>query len=626
MIKSVSASVNMNRTIATPNPKMWGVFYEEINHAGDGGLYAELIRNRSFADTRLPKGTVYYGGKVRTKNGHTEDFNISDPLPAWSLQKLPNCVAAMDLTTDNPRNPECAEQLRLTVAKAGDGIRLLNSGYWGISLVDQLYSVCVIIRSEKISSVKIGLCEKNGVVLGSSIINGITGSFVKYSFTLETAKNVRDARFFIEVKQEGTLYLDFVSLFPKFTYKQRESGLRADLMSMLEGIKPGFVRFPGGCVVEGINLQNAIHWKRTIGAMEDRPGHWDLWGYRCTDGLGMYEFCQMSEDLGADIMYVCNCAMSCQARSGELCDEAGVEAWLCDALDAVEYMLGETSTKWGAQRAAAGHEGKFPLRYIEIGNENSGKDYDRLYRKFYSAIRSELDKKYPGHDVTIISNCRVPDAVNEMVDDHFYTVPQYFVSRKNMYKDSDYKIYVGEYACNQEVGYGNLCSAISEAAFMCDMENSADNVRIASYAPLFCNENDRKWPVNLINFNGCEVYGIPSYYVQKLFAENKVSMVVEASDTPDLYITAGIDESSSHLIIKVVHFSDEYVSCAFEIKGIKEQVCDMILLTSMFPSDTNSAADIKNVCDVRLDKEIKADGFSHTFAPYSFVVFKIKLV
>jgi len=613
-----TVKINPDKIIGTPNPKMWGVFYEEINHAGDGGIYAELIRNRSFADSRLPEACVYAEQKAWTKLGFSVPFDNTDVLPGWKLRLGEEAEAKMELTVENPRNPECAEQLKLTVKKADGGVRICNEGFWGIPLRRQAYYGFCILRGEGITEVQVGLMYNSGVVCCTQTLE-VSGEFSKEMFELECPAEHENARFFVEVKQEGTLYLDFVTLFPDDTDQHRPYGFRKDLMDMLRDLKPGFVRFPGGCVVEGFNLQNAIYWKKTRGPIEDRPGHWDLWGYRATDGMGMLEFCQLAEDLNADLMYVANCGMSCQGRISELADEEGVEFWLQNALDAIEYISGEVDTPYGALRAQDGHPEPFALKYVEIGNENNGSDYHVRYRRFYA----EIKKKYP--ELILIANEMVPDAPMDMVDDHYYTKPEVFPGMHHSYEEDGVPVYIGEYACNQEVGYGNLKGAISDATIMIRMENRADRIRIASYAPLFCNDNNREWPVNLINFDQTHVFGIPSYEIQSLFSNWHVEQVCDAEcpivehAASNLHVTAGL-RGKSMLIVKAANYGTKEIEAEFAVDKKQWEVFRALIVASEKETDTNSLLFPHYVKTAETAVEYEADRVKLTMPPYSFAV------
>jgi len=615
-IMNKTVRIDTGKVIGTPNPKMWGIFYEEINHAGDGGLYAELIFNRNFADRELPEGSFYADGKVITPNNHRENFDLSDPLPGWTLKNSVGTTAVMKKIYDAPRNPKCAAQLQLTF----DGCaRLVNSGYWGINAKAGGYNGFIIARSADTASVKVGLMRKDGSVLASTVIDGIAAAYTKLPFALTVATPDSDARFFIEAEGKGTLVLDFVSLFPDDTC----GVFRRDLLDMLKGMKPGFLRFPGGCVVEGITLRNAIHWKDTVGPIEDRPGHWDLWDYRCTDGLGMLEFCLLGETLDADLMYVCNCGLSCQCRKNE--NAAGEEHdwWLQNALDGIEYICGDVTTTWGAKRAEDGHPAPFNLRYVEIGNENSGDLYAVRYKKF----REVIAQKYP--NLELIADERVEGAQYDLADDHYYVAPAQFPALCGKYDGPGEKVYVGEYACNQDVGYGNLLGAISDATFMTHMENCCDRVRIASYAPLFCNDNDRKWPVNLINFDRSRVFGLPSYYVQKLFALNAVDQVVAndseivAGASTNLFVTAGV--KGDELVIKAANFNPEAAATEFVSERIAAGEACVVLVAGEKETDTNSLLYPENVTDVQTTAAAQDGKLAIELPAWSFAVIRVKL-
>ena len=611
--------IDRNTVIATPNEKMWGIFYEEINHAGDGGIYGELIRNRTFADSNLPEGCFVADGKFRNPNGYEEPFKDSEPLPGWSVVPGYGAYGWMEKNEENPRNPQTPCQLMLT---AMGKVRLINEGYWGIPARKTGYYGFVIARAEGVDKLKVGICRRDGTILGCDEI-AVGSSFAKaeYSFDVETVDD--NARFFIEADGNCKVWFDFVTMFANDTYQGEKYGFRADLVQMLKDMKPGFLRFPGGCVVEGLTLENAIHWKKTIGPIEDRPGHFDLWGYRATDGLGMLEFCKLGELLGADLMYVFNCGMSCQARQSERASEAEFAQWLQDALDGIEYICGDVTTEWGARRAADGHPEPFNLRYLEIGNENWGEVYRENYQVFYDVLR----EKYP--NMTLISNFREPGMEYDLMDDHYYTNPRVFPTMNEKYAGEGDMVYVGEYACNSEVGYGNLLAAISEATFMTALENCADRVRIASYAPLFCNDHDRRWPVNLINFDNNHVFGLPSYYVQKLFACDTVEKVVSTDNnvvigkSDNLYLTAGVKGDT--LIIKAANFNPHRILSTFTCDGIAAGEASVSLVTGDKETDTNSLLYPEYVSESRFTIPTEDGSVNYEFAPYSFAVIRVKL-
>lgn len=329
------------------------------------------------------------------------------------------------------------------------------------------------------------------------------------------------ARFVIELEGTGTLLLDYVSLFPE-TFRNRINGLRNDIAQTLEALHPAFVRWPGGCIVEGIDLSNRIEWKKTIGDPKSRPGIYDTWGYRATMGFGYHEFLQFCEDIGAAGMFVCNAGIGCQGRVGDACREEDLDAFIQDALDAIDYALGDGTTEWSRKRVENGHPEPFPLQYVEIGNENWGPVYEKRYDRFYRAIKA----KYPR--LTLISTLGLGGQHRhervDMIDPHWYVAPEFFLSSSRLFDQQErggYAVYVGEYAVNQQVGGGNLLGALAEAAFLSGMERNSDLVKMASYAPLLENVNDRVWPTNLIWFDSHRVMGRSSYHVQKMYAENR---------------------------------------------------------------------------------------------------------
>jgi len=490
-------TVHVDRPGATISPLLYGLFFEEINRAGDGGLYAEMVHNRSFEDADKPVG--------------------------WSLTKSPGVEATMALDTSRPLNDKNRRSLRLDVTRLdrSDVFRVLlrNEGFKGMSIeAGAEYHLSLYARCAG------GLKGPLVVILGESQsaiaqIDGIGPEWKKFECTLRVAETTASARLMLAPCSTGTLWLDMVSLFPKETWKGRPNGLRPDLAEMLAAMKPAFVRFPGGCYVEGNKLANAFRWKDSIGDLAQRPGHWNLWGYRSTDGLGYHEYLQMCEDLKAEPLYVINCGMAHEDRVPV--DQMG--PWVQDALDAIEYANGPVTSKWGGLRAKAGHPAPFNLKYMEIGNENGGPLYQERYRLFYDAMKA----RYP--EIILVADERTTQRPTEILDEHYYNNPEFFIHNAERYDKYDRKgpkIYVGEYAVTQNCGRGNLRGAIGEAAFMTGMERNSDIVVMSSYAPLFVNCGWRQWNPDAINFDSSRVYGTPSYHVQKMFGQNRGDVVL----------------------------------------------------------------------------------------------------
>lgn len=520
----VTLDIDAGRRGPAIGERHYGLFFEEINHAGDGGLYAELIHNRSFED------------------------NAANPDKWWAVGK-----ADMSVTTEGLLNAAQGHALRLQMHEPGDGVR--NEGFWGINVVEErVYRLSFWIRGEGTykGTLTASLQSENGTRLGSTEIPvDINGEWTKLEAEITATGDDPKGWFVLTGDTPGTVVLDVVSLFPP-TWKGRANGCRPDLAEMLAAMKPGFVRFPGGCYVEGVwggGSTNRFEWKKTIGPIEERPGHMNQnWGYRVTDGMGFHEMLQLTEDLGAEPLFVVNMGMG----HGWADDYRQIDEYIQEALDAIEYCNGDAqTTKWGAERAKNGHPEPFNLRLIEIGNENynfssennsdQSDHYAERYIQFYEAIR----KKYP--EVTIIGNVEAWGTDNpswrnpypvDVVDEHYYRNPSWFEGKYNKYDTysrSAHKIYVGEYAVTQDFGVqGHLEAALGEAVFMLGMENNSDVCVMNSYAPIFANVNNYNWRPDMIQFDSRTSYGTPSYYVQQLFPNNVGKENVEWTEEGNL--------------------------------------------------------------------------------------------
>lgn len=487
----------------------YGIFFEEINHAGDGGLYAELIHNRSFED------------------------NDGNPDKWWTVGG-----AEMTLVSEDLLNEAQEWALQVVMTTDGDGVR--NEGFWGINVVNgQRYKLSFWVKG--VPSYKgvltAQLQTEAGVVLGSTDIDvDLSDEWVKLTAEIVATGDDTAGWFSLTGSTGGTIELDVVSLFPP-TFKDRENGCREDLAQLLADMSPAFMRFPGGCLVEGYYSDgntNRFEWKKTIGPIEERPGHWNInWGYRMSDGFGFHEMLQLAEDLGAEPLFVVNIGIGHNWYE----EYTEIDEFIEEALDAIEYCNGDTTTTWGRIRAANGHPEPFNLRLLEIGNENynyysdSNSDQSDHYAERYEQFRAAIRAKYP--EVTLIGNVEswstdTPSWRNgyqvDVVDEHYYRYPSWFVNMYNKYDSynrSNYKIYVGEYAVTSDYGtYGNLNAALGEAVYMLGMENNADVCVMGSYAPIFVNENNYNWRPDMIRFNSYMSYGTPSYHVQQLFPNN----------------------------------------------------------------------------------------------------------
>ncbi len=546
--ENASVSVQVDKPGVQVSPLLYGIFFEEINRAGDGGLYAELVQNRGFEDASVPVG--------------------------WQLLKRDGAEATMALDKSQPLNANNPTSLRLSISKAGTGAGVANVGFRGTNYpkggdtskwfahfeervkeskecvngiaVDKgkQYKLSLYLRRDDAlkGPVVVALEKADGTCLAEQKIDGVETGWKKFECTLTASATEPVARLAVGATSTGTLWLDVVSLFPADTFKGHP--FRLDLAEKLAAMKPAFIRFPGGCYVEGNELVDAFRWKKTIGDIAERPGHFNLWGYYSNDGLGYHEYLQLCEDLGAEPLYVFNCGMSHaeQNKQNELrraVEVPDLDEYLQDALDAVEYANGPVDSKWGSLRAKAGHPAPFNLKYLEIGNENSGPTYEKHYAIFYDA----LHKRYP--DLRLIVNYKPSgDRTPDIVDEHYYDTPEFFARNATKYDKYDrkaHKVYVGEYAVTVGAGKaGNLAAALGEAAFMTGMERNSDVVVMCSYAPLFVNPDWRHWNPNAIVFDSARSYGIPSYHCQAMFGQNRADAVLPVNvDAPKVESATG---------------------------------------------------------------------------------------
>jgi alpha-L-arabinofuranosidase len=495
------------------SPVLWGIFFEDINLSADGGLYPELVRNRSFEDADTPENWTF----VSTGGGHSEAAVVDGDERA--RPSVP------------PLNSFNRKSLRIN---ADGAFTLQNDGYWGMNIVaGDRYTLKFAVRDESFTgTLTAKLLSTNDTVLARGEISGIGGNWDYHTLALTATGGDPQAKLEITGSGQGVLFLDMVSLMPEKTWK--DHGLRVDLAEALENLHPAFLRFPGGNWIEGDDIAHMYHWKYTIGNIDTRTPLWNTWGYNTTQGLGFYECLQLCEDLGAKPLFDINCGM---ALNGISVPMSRMGQWVQDALDAIEYANGPTNSVWGAMRAKAGHPASFHLKYMEIGNENGGPDYWQRWKLMADAIRA----KYPHMKLimtTSLNGYPYPPAPKpDIIDEHYYESPESFMRRAAQYDHYDRngpKIFVGEYAVTQKAGLGNLRAAIGEAAFMTGLERNSDVVEMASYAPLFVNMNHRAWNPDLINFDNSRWYGIPSYYVQQMFSANRgdVTLPVQVDSPP----------------------------------------------------------------------------------------------
>lgn len=535
-------TVHPDRTGPAISDSMYGVFYEDINHAADGGLYAELVQNRSFEYDRA-------------------DNPAYSPMTAWTETAVAGGTGRAETVDDGGRLGERNRRyLRLSLDGAGEGgagFGVTNSGYnQGLTLrKGARYDFSVWARTDRATgtALTVGATTADGTSLATPLrITARGDRWKKYTGTLTARASAADGRLTVTAGGSGTVRLDMVSLFPRDTYKGRANGLRKDLAEKTAALRPGFLRFPGGCLVNtgshqayeapGWERKRSYQWKETIGPVEQRPVNANFWGYNQTYGLGYYEYFQFAEDIGAMALPVVPALVTGCGQNKATDDPALLRRHIQDTLDLIEFANGPAGSTWGAKRAAMGHPAPFGLTHLEVGNEENLPD--EFFARF-TEFREAVEAAHPG--ITVISNSGPDDSgatfdrawqLNReagvaMVDEHYYNSPQWFLENNGRYDAYDRqgpKVFLGEYASLDN----RFSNALAEAAYMTGLERNADVVRLASYAPLLADTNDAQWRPDMIWFDNETSWGSANYEVQKLFMNNVGDRVVPstASTTP----------------------------------------------------------------------------------------------
>ena len=634
------------------SPMLFGIFFEEINHAGDGGLYAELLQNRSFEETVPVEGTTlvegrcvaqnlphYLGVKISKRRPKGEPWShpwqFDSPWPAWSLAG----AGSMSIATQDPVHPNNVNYLRLKLEQPGG--KLLNDGYWGVAVKQgETYDCSFWARVTEGGGgpIKVGVVGSEGRELGAAVVTGVVSkTWKKFTASFSSLGTDPKGKFFLQPQIAGTFDLDVISLFPRHTFNGRANGLRADIARKLADLKPAFMRFPGGCVVEGATFANHYRWKETLGPIETRPGHWSLWGYRNSDGIGYHELLQLCEDLGCAGMYVCSVGLACENRNGDFIDGTRLEAELQNALDAAEYALGGPETQWGALRVNAGHPAPFPLKFIEIGNENHGPLYSQYYNRFADAFRKswpQLQLVYNGGTSDTAPGKEVRNV--DLLDEHFYNNADFFYTNQHRYDDVSrqraYGTYVGEFACSAGVGRGNLRAALSEAAFLLGLERNSDLVRMCNYSELLFNINKLNWPVNMIGYDSAVSFGRSSYYAQKMLAGNRPDVVLAntlgtTNGALSKYFAAlpGLDRRANELVLSIVNGAEHAETLRVRITGarVDEQRAGQIFLMSGQLTEENDEKNPERIFPQRSSWQVPGQEFSLDLKPASLTILRI---
>lgn len=644
-------TIDCSKPGAQINPQMYGIFFEEINHGGEGGLYAELVRNRNFEEHVLPRGMELKDGFACAPHSRNYAYQPDKPdewitmeyhdwKTPWntdSLKMIGWSVAGnadYDVTDEMPLHPNTPNSMYLKMKETG--VVLENEGYWGMAVkqggsYDLRFYLNAVDYAGSVN-VRIVSSDKKTVLAEHRFNIEKAEKWQEYTAVLKSVGNDVKASLQLVFEKPGCVYVDYVSLFPQDTFKGRKNGMRKDIAQILADLKPGFMRWPGGCVVEGATLENRMRWKESIGDPMQRRSEWIRWNYHSSWGMGYHEFLQFCEDLGAKAMYVANVGMSCVGNNGDYTDD--LEPFVQDIKDAIEYAIGDVTTTWGAKRAAAGHPEPFPLAYVELGNEQFGSIYAERYEYFYSRLKP----LYP--DITFICTLgmdNMKDALKEvdMIDPHWYSEPKFFYENTHLFDDvkrGKFDIYVGEFACIAE---SNITGALSEAAFMIGMERNADIVKMASYAPLLENVNQRDWQTNLIWLNSGQVMGRSSYYVQKMFSTNVPTYNLAYSFSRDteesvglpyqtLHCIAGYDTDSKETIIKVVNGSAEEKKITVRLNGSQVSASGKVItLSADKPDAENSLDNPRKVAPIETSYEGFGESFDYVFKPYSLTVLRI---
>lgn len=569
------------------SPDLFGVFFEDLNYAADGGLYAELIQNRSFEYSPTEQ----------------QDWH---PLKFWELQKRgggDGSIGVADIRPVHENNPHYA---LLTVRTPGEGVGIANGGFDGIPLqAGETYEASFWAYqaymgqmwgpgdNNKSMPVTLRLETKRGEVLAETKFEIKGREWRKLSAKLQPTRTVNDARLVLLAHEPGGICLDLISLFPEKTFRNRPNGLRADLAQAVADLKPKFMRFPGGCLVHGSGIHRYYDWKDSVGPVETRRARSNgPWGYHQTLGLGYFEFFQFCEDIGAKPLPVVTAGVCCQhagsspGRGQEGLPLAEMPAYIQDVLDLIEWANGPATSKWGSVRAAAGHPEPFGLKYLGVGNED---DITPIFKERFKMIYAALKEKHP--EITVVGTVGPFPNGSEfdkgwafakelqvpMVDEHYYVAPQWFwdnQSRYDKYDRNGPKVYVGEYAAHdRDRTRSTLRSALAEAAGMTAFERNGDVVHFTSYAPLLARRHHTQWHPDMIYFTGTEVFRTANYYAQQLFGQNSgdkylATTISPATKPPTLVTSAVRDSKSGDLIVKIVNGANTNAVLKVELAGL----------------------------------------------------------
>lgn len=621
-------TVDVSKPTAQINPAMYGIFFEDINFGADGGLYAELVKNRSFEFPQAFVGWTPFG-----------NVSVQDAQPCFDR---------------NPHYVRIINDGRLL--RAG----LDNEGFRGIGLKQgEEYRFTAYARTPDAQPMKLSieLVNANGENLLKQQLEVKGNDWQKLTAVLKSPFTDAHARLRIVLESKGTVDMDHISLFPVNTWKKRENGLRADLAQALYDLNPGVFRFPGGCIIEGNSLATRYQWKNSVGPVENRPLNENRWNYTFKHkafpdyfqslGLGFYEYFLLSEDLGAEPLPVLSCGLSCQYESNEVVPLDQLDPYVQDALDLIEFANGPVTSQWGKLRADMGHPAPFGLKMIAIGNEQWGEVYPERLEVFIKAIRAQ----YP--DIQIIGSSG-PSASGDhfdylwpemkrlgadLVDEHYYMAPDWFFANAARYDNYDRKgpkVFAGEYASHDHSTgkANNFLAALSEAAFMTGLERNADVVRLATYAPLFAHVDAWQWNPDLIWFDNLRMMRTPNYYVQQMYGMNAGTDVLSlqmdgqpVTGQDSLYASAALDAHTGEVILKLVNASGAPADVQIDFNGLKKKQLVSGFCTYLQNGDwkAKNALDEEAIVPRVRPVQVDAQSLNVELQPRSFGVYRLQM-
>jgi alpha-N-arabinofuranosidase len=617
------------------SPTFYGLMTEEINHSYDGGLYAELIQNRTFQD------------------------DVQSPKH-WSVVQEMGGEGSIALDKTQPTNDALPISLRLDISKTGGRVGIANNGFWGIPVKpDTTYRASFYARSKDTSAgpLTVSIESNDGTTtFAQAQVEKVSDQWRQYTVTLKTAKDAPASasnRFVISTAAPGTFWFNLVSLFPP-TWQDRPNGNRIDIMQLMSDLKPTFLRCPGGNYLEGNTVETRFNWLKTIGDISQRAGHMGCWSYRSSDGLGLLEFLEWSEDIGAQPVLAVYAGYSLNDKQHPRGIAAGddLKPFVDEAVEEIQYAIGDAQTKWGAQRAADGHPAPFHIEYVEIGNEDflggARRTYDARFAQFYDALKAA----YP--ELKFIATTPVKGRTPDVIDDHYYKTSDQMAVLAHKYDKQDRngpKVFVGEWAtrevpkadANGKTTYAMMPwgfkgeptptfhAALGDAAFMTGMERNADIVVLNAYAPMFTRVEPSagQWCPNMIGYDALSSFGSPSYYAQQMFNQNRGDTIVSgnlSTEPRDFFYSATRSSKTGTIYVKAVNRSSDPITLQIQLNGVGtvSPDGDLTTLTSDDPEAVNSVKEPSKVIPVSSKLHDLGSHFTRTFAPNSLSVLKIE--